>query len=79
MVEAGISGFFKTLRGDVSRYWIMKVELLYQEAASAGDVLSVYVWEDDVTAMLVHAVMDKSNRRIGQCSIKFEIPTNSHL
>ena len=79
MIEAGQTTPFRSLDGDILSYWASNVECIYQGEAHAGDTLDIYVWEDKVTALLLHAVALKKLQPVAQCSIEFTTPIKHNM
>ena len=79
MTEAGLKGLFRSVEGDLGRYWIQNVEILYKGEAKAGDVLDIHVWEDPTKAMLIHSFIEKGAVPVVQCSIQFTDPASPKL
>ena len=60
-IDATNAGFFSRIKGDFLEYKVKKMDISYLGETVANDVLSVYVWENQVHPWMIHFAIMKSD------------------
>ncbi len=74
MCEAGLSGSFRELDGDLGGFRIGKIRSLYISEANYGDTLDILLWENEDNNKIINGIIQRKGRNVFQTSVEFRDP-----
>ncbi|KAI8509360.1 hypothetical protein Bbelb_132080 [Branchiostoma belcheri] len=69
------SNAYSVIRGDLDKYDLKMLEVLYQKESTEGDVLDVESWEDQDSPDTLRFQIKKGDKNITQLTMQFYLPT----
>eukprot|EP00058_Branchiostoma_floridae_P018435 XP_002603924.1 hypothetical protein BRAFLDRAFT_105964 [Branchiostoma floridae] len=69
------NGAYSVLRGNLAKFDLKKVAVLYQKESLEGDVLDIESWEDQGSPDTLRFQVKKGNENITQLTMQFYLPT----
>ena len=69
--RASISGFYNNFKGDLMKYKIKELIVLYRGETRPGIKADVYTWEDKIDGKKLHFKIMNSGEHINDCTICF--------
>ncbi|XP_019632050.1 PREDICTED: uncharacterized protein LOC109475725, partial [Branchiostoma belcheri] len=69
------SNAYSVIRGDIDKYDLKMLEVLYQKESLEGDVLDVESWEDQNSPDTLRFQIKKGDENITQLTMQFYLPT----
>ncbi|CAH1772957.1 unnamed protein product [Owenia fusiformis] len=70
--QAGISGFYRNLPGDIAQYRCKEIEQLYDGESNLGEELCVYTWDtEEEKDTLYFQIANEKGRPIHHCILRF--------
>ncbi|XP_078658005.1 uncharacterized protein LOC144903575 isoform X4 [Branchiostoma floridae x Branchiostoma belcheri] len=66
---------YSVIRGDIDKYDLKMLEVLYQKESTEGDVLDVESWEDQGSPDTLRFQVKKGDENITQLTMQFYLPT----
>ncbi|XP_078574512.1 uncharacterized protein LOC144860878 isoform X2 [Branchiostoma floridae x Branchiostoma japonicum] len=68
-------GAYSVLRGNLAKFDLKMLEVLYQKESLEGDVLDIESWEDQSSPDTLRFQVKKGNENITQLTMQFYLPT----